>query len=717
MATASPAKHDRIERHIQRQRGAGVRSLATSFGFSFGLPIAPPAPPAFGSTHAEERPAKRRKSTGVPAGQGKAEQKLVILEQDAEPQDNVATNGELQNCSAGNGEESEDIVHSKADDDGSVKTRVAPKKSSRSKKLVKGVRSAADISAAGAKPPAKKRGRPKKALDTEDEQRYVAPNEPTERMMAMAAAKVAMGLPADSGAEPLSIDATKPATKRKGRPRKNPASEAAANAMPAPIEESDSQPAARPRRHAATTAMTKVSEGLLEEESDITKKRREDVPKRAPRSKQRAKNDPSGSTEAMPGKEPETSGDRADEPPIVQYQPDSDAQGARTQQGTARKTAQRQPAAKIHDSTGPDNEQAPLVRKSTKGASAMTVGDEGTAGKSAHTTTVSSAPSARPRRQAAEVAEHKVASGFIEEASDISKKRRDPDGSTGVGRSHPKPSGRSKANVRPHVKPALEVEAPTSAFATDAGKREQRTQIAGPDRELSHERRPLAEAVVNIRSVSPAKNTPDQSEKKTRQLVQKPAIPKKSAPNPNFKESTRTTAAKRTKAAKIFVDSDAAQHVEATRNDAISQDTALALELSLESSDTGFKKPHVDHGSLEDCCKARQSLHSKQETSKKNRRPDAQDKDKLSSKDSRVTQHKTDINEDVDWLFDVPKPSLPKKRAAKQLPIVRQERKRMADTSEIDLDDLLSNIATFVPQTKTSQVPPVQVRATRKKIG
>lgn len=692
-----------------------MRSLATSFGFSFGLPIAPPAPPAFGSTHSEERPAKRRKSSGVPAGQGKAEQKLVILKDDAEPQENVATTGEPQRPSAANGKEPEDIVHSKADDDGSVQTRVVPKKPSRSKKVVKGVQSAADTSAAGAKAPAKKRGRPKKPLDTEDVKGNAAPDEATDRMMAVTAAQIAMGVPAsltaDVGTKSTSPDITKPATKRKGRPRKTAASEAVASAPSAPIQESISQQPARPRRYAATTAMTKVSEGLLEEESDITKKRRDEVPKRAPRSKRRRTNDHARPIEATPNKEPETSGDCADEPPIIEYQPDSDAQGARTQPETARKTAQRRPAAENDDATGSDHEQAPLIRKPRKAASVMAVGNRGPVGKTTHTADANSAPSARPRRQAAEVAEHKVASGFIEEASDISKKRRDPDSSTGVGRTHPKSSGKSKASLRPDMKLASEVEEPVSAFATDAGQKEQRTPIPGPDRELSHERRPLAEAVANIRSVSPAKNTLDQSEKKTIQPVQKPAIPKKSAPNPNVKESTRTTAAKRIKAAKIFVDSDAAQHLEATRNDAISQDPAVSLGLDHKSSETGPKKPYVDRGSLEASCTAPQSVHSKQETSKKNSRSESL------KKEPRVKQNTNDINEDVDWLFDVPKPSVPKKRAAKQLPIVRQERKRMADTSEIDLDDLLSNIATFVPQIKASQDPPVQGRGTRKKIG
>lgn len=54
----SPAKLERVERHLSRQRGAGVRNLATSFGFSFALSAAPT--PAI--EHPQETPAKRRKS-------------------------------------------------------------------------------------------------------------------------------------------------------------------------------------------------------------------------------------------------------------------------------------------------------------------------------------------------------------------------------------------------------------------------------------------------------------------------------------------------------------------------------------------------------------------------------------------------------------------------------------------------------------------------------
>lgn len=53
---------ERVERHLIRQRGAGVRNLATSFGFSLGLAI---APIIITNEAFDEPPAKRRKSDHI----------------------------------------------------------------------------------------------------------------------------------------------------------------------------------------------------------------------------------------------------------------------------------------------------------------------------------------------------------------------------------------------------------------------------------------------------------------------------------------------------------------------------------------------------------------------------------------------------------------------------------------------------------------------------
>ena len=85
MSQGSPSKQDRIEKHLARQRGAGVRNLATSFGFSFGF-----QPSTTDEQDNEEPPAKRRKSTHSHVT--KAEEKPIAQpEHDPEPEEHRPT--------------------------------------------------------------------------------------------------------------------------------------------------------------------------------------------------------------------------------------------------------------------------------------------------------------------------------------------------------------------------------------------------------------------------------------------------------------------------------------------------------------------------------------------------------------------------------------------------------------------------------------------------
>ncbi|KAM0717289.1 hypothetical protein Q7P37_007141 [Cladosporium fusiforme] len=73
MSQGTPAKESRVERHLMRQRGAGVRAITADFGFSFDLPA-----PTFGSVASVdppiEPPAKRRRTTQVQDGNGQKTQ-------------------------------------------------------------------------------------------------------------------------------------------------------------------------------------------------------------------------------------------------------------------------------------------------------------------------------------------------------------------------------------------------------------------------------------------------------------------------------------------------------------------------------------------------------------------------------------------------------------------------------------------------------------------
>lgn len=72
VALESPAKRERVERHLSRQRGAGVRNLATNFGFSFAVSGAA----TLVSDRAKEvPPRKRRKSTHIKSGNDVGESK------------------------------------------------------------------------------------------------------------------------------------------------------------------------------------------------------------------------------------------------------------------------------------------------------------------------------------------------------------------------------------------------------------------------------------------------------------------------------------------------------------------------------------------------------------------------------------------------------------------------------------------------------------------
>ncbi|KAK5163105.1 uncharacterized protein LTR77_010889 [Saxophila tyrrhenica] len=66
MSVNSPAKLQRVERHLIRQRGAGVRSIAASFGFSIGLDSNSSQQPNGTATARYGPPAKRRKTIVEP---------------------------------------------------------------------------------------------------------------------------------------------------------------------------------------------------------------------------------------------------------------------------------------------------------------------------------------------------------------------------------------------------------------------------------------------------------------------------------------------------------------------------------------------------------------------------------------------------------------------------------------------------------------------------
>ncbi|KAM0691988.1 hypothetical protein Q7P36_008189 [Cladosporium allicinum] len=64
MSQGTPTRDSRIERHLMRQRGAGVRTITADFGFSFALPT---TAPAFPEQPIVEHPTKRQRTVDSPS--------------------------------------------------------------------------------------------------------------------------------------------------------------------------------------------------------------------------------------------------------------------------------------------------------------------------------------------------------------------------------------------------------------------------------------------------------------------------------------------------------------------------------------------------------------------------------------------------------------------------------------------------------------------------
>ncbi|EME48707.1 hypothetical protein DOTSEDRAFT_76259 [Dothistroma septosporum NZE10] len=344
MSQGSPCKQDRIEKHLSRQRGAGVRNLTTNFGFSFGL-----QPANVEQQDHEQPPAKRRKSIH-PQGTETAEESFALLAGDTQPQrprttrqtaakrkqprtfespsddklETVATRRSgvqedsllvVKKLTARKGRPKRDHPATPINDaekpklevpEGQariVKKRGRPKQAtSRSEE-----RKSTDVVDSGdairqpAKP-SKKRGRPPKALAAAGMMPLADPTstipELTKSVRSTTESLVHEDLmrPELSTKTLVPVVHIKPSIKKRGWPRKAQPehNKPAAEVKPCPRSlmggneakelskvkdarrgHNDKGPGRRPRRQAAAIAMSKVSEGFIEEETPIDDKRRD----------------------------------------------------------------------------------------------------------------------------------------------------------------------------------------------------------------------------------------------------------------------------------------------------------------------------------------------------------------------------------------------------------------------------------------------------------
>ncbi|KJX98650.1 hypothetical protein TI39_contig399g00017 [Zymoseptoria brevis] len=221
MSFGSPAKLERIERHLSRQRGAGVRSLATSFGFCLGLP----AVTVLQDASSEGPAAKRRKLSNVCDG-------LVIPTAATKEQGSEKPELKLYNECEQNAPTTTKLKARRQFEAMDDEPKAAPQQQDLDDSFTK---------------TAKKRGRPNKG---------------------------------EIAVKTAPVKATKKPTK--ARPKRK-----AKEDVPEEIHDVEKstdvgveKPVRRPRRQAATSAMAKVTEGFVEEAAPIDKKRREPVPEK-----------------------------------------------------------------------------------------------------------------------------------------------------------------------------------------------------------------------------------------------------------------------------------------------------------------------------------------------------------------------------------------------------------------------------------------------------
>ncbi|KAF7193407.1 hypothetical protein HII31_05282 [Pseudocercospora fuligena] len=298
MSTASSPKHNRNERHLQRQRGAGARNLTTSFGFVLGLPLDLPAQPVADPSHAIEPPAKRRKvfrenvkESGhvLDHAQGPAAKEESIRQ-------TQSTFGSRSRRRFNTLPEEKDTLPKLQTDDSFAEARPVVRKRGRPKKacvrddftvtdkgaVAPGLASAVAETGGASAPLKKRRGRPRKIVSLSPN------NEPAVTRTRDEFAKTTH-LPVKKRGRPKKLVATAAdntasdqdsASAESGKPTANHFS-----LVPPDLQEGQAQQlsksaaterlAVRPRRQAATSAMSKMLEVFIEEELPVDSKRRE----------------------------------------------------------------------------------------------------------------------------------------------------------------------------------------------------------------------------------------------------------------------------------------------------------------------------------------------------------------------------------------------------------------------------------------------------------
>lgn len=435
--------------------------------------------------------------------------------------------------------------------------------------------------------------------------------------------------------------ASNAAGNKRGRPRKKLVHDAIVS-LAEPIDSfTESQSNRKPKRQAAATARTRVMEALKEEDSDITKKRREVI------SAHTTRDSTSNERQAM----------RKEELPKSRN------------------------AGNLHEA-----EHTVISDTENNGLVATAAGELKQHGRAVADSEITLAPnlSGRPRRNAAVAASAKVLSGFVEEATDITKRRRD---------SSPVSRNRRKREVPVNSKPST-VNTLTTIGKADAvrdrpampRKRRQATDgTCDSTPTLLDMRRPLAETNSNICPMSQEMMTSDglqglgkadvQASIRTEtQLASKVSMKaKRQARNPDVSRDA-------------FADPAGSSGNRVEQMEALPRPQEPILKTKLVAAESRMRSE-----------KSAQAVSispiSAPRDEKRRVKPS-----KIKASRSKVAATQTaatdgERTENMDWL--VQKPEATKSTRA---PTASGTTKAVLCLPDIDLDELLSNVANFVPR-------------------
>lgn len=525
-------------------------------------------------------------------------------------------------------EEPESSKSSKTEDDSFLKTRVVVKKRGRPAKAT--LEHVATTEGPASNRAMKRRGSAKTAVHEGHDVRDPA----------MGATLVIRNASALDSAAPKASNA---AGNKRGRPRKKLVHDAIVS-LAEPIDSfTESKSNQRPKRQAAATARTRVIEGLKEEDSDITKKRRE------VHSAHTTRDSMSDERQAK----------RKQELPISRN------------------------AGKLQEA-----EHTVISHTENEGSLETAAGDLKQHGRAVADSEMTLAPnvSGRPRRNAALAASAKVLSGFAEEATDITKRRRD---------FSPVSRKKRKREIPVNSKPST-VNTLTTTGKADAvrdrpavpRKRSQATDgTSDSTPTLLDMRRPLAETNSNICPIPQEMMTSDGLQ-----------VPGKADVQASIRTETQVASKVSRKAKRQARNPDVSRdafadpagspgnRVEQTEALPLPQEPVLKTKVVAAESRMRTRKS-AQAASISPISAPRDEKRRVKPSKIKASRS------KLTLGPAATQTAATDgeRTENMDWLAQKPEPT-----KSIRAPTAPRTRKAVLCLPDMDLDDLLSNVANFV---------------------